>query len=1179
VTTIHRLGVLDHGETAVRVLNAVGDLNHARLAPAITTVLFHRDADVLPWYGREADVVQRLPSGAGLLTEAGIADALRRAQVDTLWLGPWVPGARADLIAACGDAGIAVVGPDAATVRLLGDARRLATLHGHGGELPPGAATRHAEIDIVADDHGTVWMLGIRDISLCRNGAALLCELPASGIDAELAAGMASAAVGIARQAGYRGAGVVRFAHAGRRFVVTGFDTAAPPMHAGTEERTGVSIIGWRLRVHQGAALPASEPAATAVAFEARLLAEDTEAGDAHPVPGRIGLLSFPVGAGVRIDASRRVGDRVDAGHPLLAVVTACGPDRRLALARLRRALERTAVAIEGGASNRSLLLELLKRPDLAEGPVDDRWLNDMLARRTRAALEPVVLLAAAVEAYEADHLLAKEAFFAAAARGRPEQPAAVGAGIVLAYGGVSYRLDVDHVGPREYAVRHGSTRADISVDALGTCERRITCGGRRHRLLVVASGAGWRIETDGGAHRVEREDGMVVRAGWPALVVAVHVQPGMQLAAGDPIAVLESMKMETTVSAPMAGVVVSVAVGVNTQVDAGAPLLRLRTGPARPAAAPAAGGSAGAVDLSGLQEPTDFSVEVCRRVYGPLGHYLLGYDLSAAGLRKLLTEQRRMAEVADPADEALMACEDSLLDIYADLGALYRPKTEDEPDELALRTENTQAHFVAFLQWLDPVRAALPAAFRSALELALARYGVVGLARTPALESASMRLFRSFARVDELTTVVGAILQRRMDHRPQLPAAAGAAAKARLDRLTAATQGRQQAVADLARDLRFHCFDEPPMKAAADELLAEMAAHLAWLAQQPDSADRAARMQRLVWCPQPVSPLLLASWRQHGAAGLASASALHRLVLEVHIRRYYRNCQLGAIHFGEAGSLAYAGVDYRLDGEQAHVVVAYLPLNGLPAASAALAPWLAAVDAGRDVVVDVATWHDGDAADIAESARLAGETLSACTFGRRLGRIDLAMTAGDPPTTHIVSFNGAADGGFVENPLYRDLHPMLARRLEIWRLSHFALERRPAPQDVFLFLGVAHSNPADRRLFALAEIRDLDAVADPASGEVTYPRIERTGLLAMAAMRTELSRYALRDRPVANRLVLDVGAPWTLPAAQVEALARRFAPLAARAGLEKLVIKVRIPDANAAGGLRHAVLKLEDVA
>ena len=261
--TIHRLGVFDHGETAVRVLNAVGDLNHARLAPAITTVLIHRDADPQPWYGREADDVQRLPGGAGPCRETDVVAALQRAMVDTLWLGAWVPGARADLIAACEAAGIAVVGPDAATVRQLSDVQGLAGLWPPGGPLGSGVATRRAEVDIVADDHGTVWMLGIRDVSACRGGTALLCELPASGLPEELAADMARAATGIARRVGYRGAGVVGFVHDGQRFAVTGFDTAAAPVHAGTEERTGVSIIGWRLRIHQGAALPATEPAAT----------------------------------------------------------------------------------------------------------------------------------------------------------------------------------------------------------------------------------------------------------------------------------------------------------------------------------------------------------------------------------------------------------------------------------------------------------------------------------------------------------------------------------------------------------------------------------------------------------------------------------------------------------------------------------------------------------------------------------------------------------------------------------------------------------------------------------------------------------------------------------------------------------------------------------------------------
>ena len=91
--------------------------------PPITTVLFHRDVDPQPWYGREADDVLRHADRGGpvRIVRRRCRRALQRAQVDTLWLGAWSPVARADLIAACEAAGIAVVGPNAATVRRLVD--------------------------------------------------------------------------------------------------------------------------------------------------------------------------------------------------------------------------------------------------------------------------------------------------------------------------------------------------------------------------------------------------------------------------------------------------------------------------------------------------------------------------------------------------------------------------------------------------------------------------------------------------------------------------------------------------------------------------------------------------------------------------------------------------------------------------------------------------------------------------------------------------------------------------------------------------------------------------------------------------------------------------------------------------------------------------------------------------
>ena len=114
---------------------------------------------------------------------------------------------------------------------------------------------------------------------------------------------------------------------------------------------------------------------------------------------------------------------------------------------------------------------------------------------------------------------------------------------------------------PGTYRVRHDASVADLAVERLDEYERRIVCGGRSHRIVTVAQNASFRIEVDGKAHRIVRDDGGVVRAGWPAFVVSVLVQPGDQVEEHTPILVLESMKMESTVVAPFAGEIASVAV------------------------------------------------------------------------------------------------------------------------------------------------------------------------------------------------------------------------------------------------------------------------------------------------------------------------------------------------------------------------------------------------------------------------------------------------------------------------------------------------------------------------------------------------------------------------------------------------------------------------------------------
>ncbi len=1186
--TINRLGVIDRGESAVRVLNAVVGLNHTDGGAPIATVLFTPDPGAQPWYGREADEVVRLTGFDGRPRPDEVVAALQRAQVDTVWLGD-CPTPRTELIEACELGGIGVVGPTADVVRALAERTRLADLAAQCGlalDSGPAPGRRMVEVDVLADHSGAVWALENRDVTVAHDGQVMVAESPSPATDPALAATLADASRRLMTAAGYRGAGVVRFSILGGSVALVGVDTVARPEHATTEERTGTSIIAWRLRIHRGDQLPATEPTGDGVTVEARVVARDPSAGCA-PSGGRIALLSFPVGTGVRIDANRRVGDHVESSDLLVAVVTAWGPDPTTARLRLRRALGRTAIVIEGGATNRAFLLDVLDRDELAEGSVDEEWLQRLLDAGDPTEPDPVVLLAGAVEAYEADRALAQQAFYAAAGRGRPEQPEDLGAKIELGYAERAYLLQVDRTGPRDYTVRHGDDVADVTVDPLNDFERRISCGGRRHRVVVTPLESAFRIELDGAAHRVDRQDGLVVRAGWPALIVAALVSPGQHVTAGTPIAVLESMKMETTVTAPFDGEVIAVSITANAQVERGAPLMRIR-----PRTAAVDDPTHAALSLAGLERRIDFTRKPCDRVYEPLGNYLLGFDLSAPDLRRLLTQQRRLAEIADPADRALLHCEDGLLDIYAQLGSLYRPKTERESDgeDIVAPAENTQEYLVGFLQWLDAARAGLPTAYQARLLAVLERYGVHSLERSADLESALMWLFRSFGRLTELGPIVTAILERRLANRDALAAVTGADDKARLERLAAATQGRQQAIADLARDVAFHYFDEPVMEAAAADLRAEMESHLTTLAGAPNVADREARVERLVWCPLPMRLLLLDAWRQ--ATG-PTATALRDTVLEVYVRRFYRIRPIGPISFHGEGDSRWASVGYRHDGNDVHVVTGYVPLAALPQWAATVAPALSGLDPSTWVVADLVTWRAGRTPDIDDLATEVGPLVHAAPFGREIHRVDVSVTSEDGhPDEHMRSQNltfrpaagGAGDAGaggerpMVEDRLYRNLHPMLAKRLEMWRLDNFELDRRPSPEDVYLFHGVARTNPKDRRLFALAEVRDLGSVTDRSTGQTSYPRLERTALLAMAAMRSELSRFAAADRPTINRMVLDITAPWTVPVEDRAALAHKLAPLTARVGLEKVILKVRIPDGDAEGGLRDAVLHFEGV-
>ena len=1039
-------------------------------------------------------------------------------------------------------------------------------------------AARHVEVQVVADGQGTVWTLGVRDCSIQRRHQKVIEESASTALSAAVEQEIRQAAVALVTAAGYQNAGTVEFLVApdGASFMFMEVNTRLQVEHPVTEMTTGADLVKLQLHIAAGGRLLGPPPAASGHAIEARLCAEDPDRSF-EPAPGRIAVLALPTGTGIRVDTGVREGDAVSPDFDsMIAKIIAWGADRSEALARLRRALAQTTAVIKGGTTNRSFLLTLLDRPEVRDGNVDNQWLDKLAAADGHLpAADPVAVVLAAVEAYDSNQADQQAAFHALAVRGRPTPVTTAGHACQLRYRSASYPLHVYRTGPFTYRVADSATLVDVTVNRVSAYERRVVVNGQRHNVVAVTAGPVIRLEIDDTAHRISKDDGGAVRSEGPAVVVRVPVAVGDTVAEGDPLVVLESMKMESAIAAPFSGEVSAVEVAANQQVEAGALLLRITASGQDSAISP---GTAG-MDLTSLTARPQASATLADAVYSVLLTYLFGYDLDPASVHGVLARQHRLGKIEAPDDPALLHWEDRLLDAFADIAALYRRKIEPDQDDQAF-IGGPRQYMLSFLQWLDPDAARLPGTYRETLARALRRYDVHSLERTPELEAATVWLFRSFLRVEELAPAVAHILERWIRHSKAISKIAAPELRGRMERLAAATEGRYQNVADLARTVRFHYLDEPEMRKAASEDYAQMQRHLEALRADPGGPGRQRRIGALLSSGLPLQAMVLRQ-RLGSRRATMPTDAYREVLLEVVTRRFYQIRDLRDLTFSWHEGHLLCSADYEVDGRPIHLVVAHLPLAEMPGLDTAVASHLADVEPGRNVVVDAHTWRYGETPSDADTGAQIADLLRDCEFGRRLWRLDITVTSVRSGSGRIrngsqsVTFRQRRDGRFAEELIYRNLHPMIAKRFDLWRLGNFKLQRLPSDADVHVFHGVALDNPEDHRLFALAEVRDLVQVRDT-SGAVSYPRLELVGLSAISAMRHALTTLPAGDPPIANRIVMYVLPPWDIPPEKWPDIARSFGPLAIAAGLQKVVLRVRIPEPG--GTLRDAVLHIDGV-
>jgi 3-methylcrotonyl-CoA carboxylase alpha subunit len=461
---------------------------------------------------------------------------------------------------------------------------------------------RHIEIQVFADTLGGAVYLFERDCSVQRRHQKVLEEAPAPGMTLERRRAMGEAAVAAARAVGYVGAGTVEFiADPDGGFFFMEMNTRLQVEHPVTEMITGHDLVEWQLRVAAGEPLPATQQslAIRGHAIEARIYAENPDGGFL-PSTGRLLHLAQPDAtefggqdrtppAAVRIDSGVREGDSITPHYdPMIAKLIVWGTDRAHALARMHAAL--ADFHIVGVANNVDFLSRLVANPSFARAELDTG-----LIERERARLFPE----------HDDERVPDELLAFACARVLVDEHAGAGADPWTAAHG--WRLntnymrtltlksargvhDVDLEYARDgYVLHHGDTHAPLAISAVDGTRLGIRFGSGTRVADVVRSGDELHVFADG-RHRVLALFDVIAQSGggdaatgrltapMPGKVIAISTTAGARVERGATLLVMEAMKMEHTIVAPVDGVVADVLFGVGDQVDEGAELVRFES-------------------------------------------------------------------------------------------------------------------------------------------------------------------------------------------------------------------------------------------------------------------------------------------------------------------------------------------------------------------------------------------------------------------------------------------------------------------------------------------------------------------------------------------------------------------------------------------------------------------------
>lgn len=444
---------------------------------------------------------------------------------------------------------------------------------------------RHVELQIMADHHGQVIHLFERDCSVQRRHQKIIEEAPAPHVSSTLKQKLADAAITVAREIQYRGAGTVEFLVDGEQFYFMEMNTRLQVEHPVTEMITGLDLVEWQLRIAAGESLPMAQQEITAKghAIECRIYAEDPEQ-NFIPSIGKIRFLHEPAAEGIRIDTGIARHSEITMYYdPMIAKLIAFGQDRTQALERMKLALK--DYHIGGVQTNLTFLQAIISHQDFITAALNTNFLNQVNLVLPKPKLEQRLIWAAAADYLacqpeEHDRLNAETFAWHMNLKSQWRVQYVVDD---QAYSVTIHPIDQNHLtiqfNHQSFHLYAKQTGCHLFLE-YGQKNQKIMMESLAEKMVFYSEMAPVSVERFNWQSVFSEQTGADARivAPMPATVVAVLKNKGDTIKAGDRIMVLEAMKMEHTILAPRDGLLTDIFYSTGAQVVGGAELATLET-------------------------------------------------------------------------------------------------------------------------------------------------------------------------------------------------------------------------------------------------------------------------------------------------------------------------------------------------------------------------------------------------------------------------------------------------------------------------------------------------------------------------------------------------------------------------------------------------------------------------